>query len=165
MKRLTERYEENGVQIKDAGQYPPLVGETLVCHRLADIEDILCDGTDEYDLDRLRVIISQCMTMRDEVSHRFSLTAKIPLDRLREIAEAEREGRCVVVPRKFGEPVYFALLGRVIEKSVFSVVSFSHSQRIYCNGTSEYFRPEDVGKTVFLTREEAEAALRREQDA
>lgn len=92
MKRLTERYEENGVQIKDAGQYPPLVGETLVCHRLADIEDILCDGTDEYDLDRLRVIISQCMTMREEVAQRFSLTAKIPLDRLEELVQAYKEG-------------------------------------------------------------------------
>lgn len=86
------------------------------------------------------------------------------IDRLRELAQADREGRCVVLPCKFGEMVYFALLGRVIEKSVFSVVSFSNSQRIYCNGTSEYFRPEDVGKTVFLTREEAEKALRREQD-
>ena len=64
--------------------------------RLATIEDILGD---EYDLDRLRVLCNQRMTMRDEVSQRFSLTAKIPLDRLREIAEAEREGRCVVFPR------------------------------------------------------------------
>ena len=39
-------------------------------YRLSQIEDILCDGTDEYDLDRLR-----------------------------ELAEADREGRCVVLPR------------------------------------------------------------------
>ena len=66
-------------------------------YRLSQIEDILCDGTDEYDLDRLRVLCNQRMTMRDEVSQRFSLTAKIPLDRLRELAEADREGRCVVL--------------------------------------------------------------------
>ena len=66
--------------------------------RLAAIEDILCDGTGEYDLDRLRVLCNQRMTMRDEVSQRFSLTAKISLDRLREIAEAEREGLCVCCP-------------------------------------------------------------------
>ena len=64
--------------------------------RLAAIENILGD---DYDLDRLSVLCNQRMTMRDEVSQRFSLTAKIPLDRLREIAEAEREGRCVVFPR------------------------------------------------------------------
>lgn len=67
--------------------------------RLAAIEDILCDGEDEYDLDRLAVMCNQRMSMRDEVSERFSLTAKIPLDRLRELVEAERDGRCVVLPR------------------------------------------------------------------
>ena len=45
-------------------------GALMLIDRLAAIEDILCDGTDEYDLDRLR-----------------------------ELAEADREGRCVVLPR------------------------------------------------------------------
>ena len=81
-------------------------------------------------------------------------------DRLRELAEADKDGRVVVLPCKVGDTVYFALLGRIIEKQVFSIVSFSNSTRIYCGGTSEYFRPEDIGKTVFLTREEAEKALR-----
>ena len=80
-------------------------------------------------------------------------------DRLRELAEADRDGRVVVLPCKVGDTVYFALLGRIIEKQVFSIVSFSNSTRIYCSGTSEYFRPEDIGKTFFLTREEAERAL------
>lgn len=79
--------------------------------------------------------------------------------RLRELAEAGKDGRLVVLPCKVGDAVYFALLGRIIEKQVFSVVSFSNSTRIYCGGTSEYFRPEDIGKTFFLTREEAENAL------
>lgn len=80
-------------------------------------------------------------------------------DRLRELAEADRDGRVVALPCKVGDTVYFALLGRIIEKQVFSIVSFSNSTRIYCDGTSEYFRPEDIGKTFFLTREEAERAL------
>lgn len=80
--------------------------------------------------------------------------------RLRELAEADKAGRVVVLPCKVGDTVYFALIGRIIEKKVFSIVSFSNSTRIYCGGTSEYFRPEDIGKTVFLTREEAEKALR-----
>ena len=79
--------------------------------------------------------------------------------RLREIAEADKDGRVVVLPCKVGDTVYFALLGRIIEKQVFSIVSFSNSTRIYCGGTSEYFRPEDIGKTFFLTREEAERAM------
>ena len=81
------------------------------------------------------------------------------LMRLRELAVADKDGRVVVLPCKVGDTVYFALLGRIIEKQVFSIVSFSNSTRIYCDGTSEYFRPEDIGKTFFLAREEAEKAL------
>ena len=86
------------------------------------------------------------------------------LDRLEKLAEADKDGRLVVLPCKVGDTVYFALLGRIIEKQVFSIVSFSDSTRIYCGGTSEYFRPEDIGKTFFLTREEAEAALEAMKD-
>ena len=82
------------------------------------------------------------------------------IDSLRELAEADKDRRLVMLPCKVGDTVYFALIGRIIEKQVFSIVSFSNSTRIYCGGTSEYFRPEDIGKTVFLTREEAEKALR-----
>ena len=80
-------------------------------------------------------------------------------DRRRELAEADKDGRVVVLPCKVGDTVYFALLGRIIEKQIFSIVSFSNSTRIYCGGTSEYFRPEDIGKTFFLAREEAERAM------
>ena len=83
----------------------------------------------------------------------------VDIGRLRELAEADKDGRVVVLPCKVGDTVYFALIRRIIEKQVFSIVSFSNSTRIYCGGTSKYFRPEDIGKTVFLSREEAEKAL------
>ena len=86
------------------------------------------------------------------------------LDRLEELVKADRDGRLAVLPCKVGDTVYFALLGRIIEKQVFSIVSFSNSTRIYCDGTSEYFRPEDIGKTFFLTREAAEKALEAMKD-
>lgn len=85
-------------------------------------------------------------------------------DRLRELAEADKDGRVLILPCKVGDTVYFALLGRIIEKQVFSIVSFSNSTRIYCGGTSEYFRPEDIGKTFFLAREEAEKAMKGEAE-
>ena len=80
------------------------------------------------------------------------------LDRFRQLAKADKDGRLAVLPCKVGDTVYFTLLGKIIEKQVFSIVSFSNSTRIYCSGTSEYFRPEDIGKTFFLTREAAEKA-------
>ena len=83
---------------------------------------------------------------------------------LKKYQEADKDGRLVVLPCKVGNTVYFALLGKIIEKQVFSIVSFSNSTRIYCDGTSEYFRPEDIGKTFFLTREAAEKALEAMKD-
>lgn len=119
--------------------------------RLADYEDT--ERTpEEIDMDH-----EAAETLRQ-------LCRNCDLDRLKKLAEADRDGRLVVLPCKVGDTVYFALLGRIIEKQVFSIVSFSNSTRIYCDGTSEYFRPEDIGKTFFLTREEAEAALEAMKD-
>lgn len=85
------------------------------------------------------------------------------LDDLREMVQAKREGRCVVLPVKSGDNIYFTFLGKIIKKQVFSVVTFCNSQRIYCDGTSAFFRPDDIGKTVFLTSEDAEEALKGEK--
>ena len=132
----------DGCKIKDC------LFETAVCERLAAYEDTGLTP--------------------EEIKAPFTVDAMINLaahslgvepSRLREIAEADKDGRCIVLPCKVGDTVYFALLGRIIEKQVFSIVSFSNSTRIYCGGTSEYFRPEDIGKTFFLTREEAERAM------
>ena len=84
-----------------------------------------------------------------------AISKGVTFKRIVALMEADRDGRLVVLPCKVGDMVYFTLLGRIIEKQVFSIVSFSDSTRIYCGGTSEYFRPEDIGKTFFLTREEA----------
>ena len=107
MKRLTDKrlalppgvWQEVTREQRMELQATPVPSKQELYYRLFQIEDILCDGEDDYDPDRLTVMCNQRMSMREEVSQRFSLTAKIPLDRLREIAEAEREGRCVVFPR------------------------------------------------------------------
>ena len=93
-----------------------------------------------------------------------AISKGVTFKRIVALMEADRAGRLVVLPCKVGDMVYFTLLGRIIEKQVFSIVSFSDSTRIYCGGTSEYFRPEDIGKTFFLTREEAEKALEAMKD-
>lgn len=93
-----------------------------------------------------------------------AISKGVTFKRIVALMEADRAGRLVVLPCKVGDMVYFTLLGRIIEKQVFSIVSFSDSTRIYCGGTSEYFRPEDIGKTFFLTREEAEKALEAKKD-
>ena len=132
--------------------------------RLAAIEDILGD---EYDLDRLAVLCNQRMTMRDEVSERFSLTAKIPLDRLGEIAEAERDGRCVVLPCKRDDVLW--TFHTYPSKRVYSFhvtdVSTLNGRTMLNTDIMGVVDARDVGKTAFLTRAEAEEALKaREQE-
>lgn len=68
------------------------------------------------------------------------------LDRLRELAQADRERRCVVVPSDYEGEMFKIWKGQIL------------SSRRFVNNIKE------LGKTVFLTREDAEAALRREQD-
>lgn len=112
--------------------------------RLAAYEDRECAPEEVLPKDKADEIALKLMRLAD-------LESLCSYTRLRELAEADKDGRLVVLPCKVGDTVYFALLGRIIEKQVFSIVSFSNSTRIYCGGTSEYFRPEDIGKTFFLT--------------
>lgn len=83
--------------------------------RLAAIEDILGD---DYDLDRLRVIVNQRISLRDEVAERFKLTSKIPIDRLQELIQADRDGRCVIRPVKLGTPVWSSVFCRVDDDGI-----------------------------------------------
>ena len=125
--------------------------------RLAAYEDRGCAPEEVLPKDKADEIAMKLLRLAD-------LESFAPYERLRKLAEAGKDGRLVVLPCKVGDTVYFALLGRIIEKQVFSIVSFSNSTRIYCGGTSEYFRPDDIGKTFFLTREEAEKALEAMND-
>ena len=122
--------------------------ETAVCDRLAAYEDT---GLTPEEI--------KAPFTEDAMINLAAQAMGVEPSRLRELAEADKDRRLVMLPCKVGDTVYFALIGRIIEKQVFSIVSFSNSTRIYCGGTSEYFRPEDIGKTFFLTREEAEKAL------
>lgn len=93
----------------------------------------------------------------------------ISLDRLEEICNAERDGRLVIVPFKRGDAVYyFGQRNCICEAIVTGRLEFE----VECptNIPEDYrfvddFGLHEIGKTVFLTREAAETALKeREQD-
>ena len=89
------------------------------------------------------------------------------IDRLKELVEADRDGRCIVLPCKVGDKVYciqsyFNDAKMRSEKKVkCRIVDFVQSfpDLFECYGMIYKF--EDIGKTVFLTREEAEATLEK----
>ena len=101
-----------------------------------------------------------------------------PIDRLRELASADREGRCVVLPCKTGDAVWIIpergarraerwIVHRVYKRDAgrwcFDLKNMMLSQKRpnefeMCRRSISSF-----GKTVFLTREAAEAALKGER--
>lgn len=163
MKRLTKKVDGAWTAICEYGNPPYPVVTQDVIDRLAAIEDILCDGEDEYDLERLAAVYNQRMSLRDEVSQRFSLTAKIPLDRLRELVEADREGK---VPKyTVGDIIYDKSGGKwEVDSAEFQLLKQNESPRwIYrCGhaGTDDYCALWEF--EVFPSREAAMKA--REQD-
>ena len=105
-----------------------------IVRRLAAIEDILGD---EYDLDRLR-----------------------------KLAQADREGRCVVLPCKKGDTVW-----RIVHDAAPHITKDRCTDIKYENRDiwvhligDRVMGGWNFGKLLFLTREDAEAALRREQE-
>lgn len=122
--------------------------------RLKEIENILGKN---YDLDRLKVLVNQSMTMREEVSERFSITKDVPVDRLRELTEAERTGRCVVLP-KDGMVYYIEEAGG--EKWVANKPIQQITVKCGWGLASLEFSLLDTGK--YFSREAAEAALKGE---
>lgn len=94
------------------------------------------------------------------------------LDRLEELAEADKAGRLVVLPCKVGDTVWVTrnpwtgkLLKNPLDAYANGMKKFSHGLYVNLlfdarkiNGTRDY-EINHIGKTVFLTREEAEKAL------
>ena len=88
-------------------------------------------------------------------------------DHLRELVQADREGRCVVIPCK-----RYDTLWTFCDYPKSKVYSFKVTDVSTLNGRTmlntdvlSVVDARDIGKTVFLTREAAEAALKeREKD-
>jgi hypothetical protein len=104
-------------------------------------------------------------------------TYGIDINRLRKLAEADRAGRLVVLPCKVGDTVWATRnpwTGKLLKKPLDAYVNGMkmYSNGLYVNllfdtrkinGTRDY-EINHIGKTVFLTREEAEKALEAMKD-
>lgn len=162
MERLTERLENGVINVKYASQH-----ETAI-HRLATIEDILGD---DYDLGRLRELVE---AYREDRYIVLKEPRQAGVHRLSELAEADRDGRCVVLPCKVGDVIYR------ISLSESKIYEFSVDREFWNGGRFTLFshpvlgdgkiatcyeviEQKDFGKTVFLTPEEAQAALEIER--
>lgn len=160
MERLTMWYDGNHAicQNEDCDR-PDCPFADPVCKRVQDIIDRLAayedTGLEPEDFKRA--------FHEDAVLKLAGQALGIAPDRLRELAQADKEGRCVVLPAKPDQTIYQWRKGD-------DCPSVSRLDGVQINADGEitypiwcgHLTPGDFGKTVFLTREEA--ALRREQE-
>lgn len=146
--------------------------EDEICERLAAYEDTGLEPEEVLPKDKADEIALKLMRLSD-------LESICSYTRLRELAEADKDGRLVVLPCKdwldvvFGDQVLFWGIDKDYVEQPIREISLDDADRIgwydgyktvFLKGTDENgeaweFYPEEIGKTVFLTHEAAEAAL------
>ena len=138
----------SGCKIKDC----PF--EAAACERLAAYEDTGLMPEEVLPKDKADEIALNLMRLA-------GLESLCSYDHLRELAEADKDGRVVILPCRQGDELW-----TYCNHPVKRVYSFTVSDVSTLNGRTVLntlglgtIGPEDIGKTVFLTREEAEKAL------
>lgn len=160
MERLT--FEGNFCDIAQCKEIPcPYNGECSqrkVWERLKAYEDTHMMPSD---------VTSMCMDMAIIAA----LFNGVDVDRMKELAEADKDGRVVVLPCKVGQRV-FTLLDtdkhisecEVKQIGMGNKIGFLGLEPIGARGREYGVALNGFGKTVFLTREEAEKALEAMKD-
>ena len=126
--------------------------EAAVCDRLAAYEDTRREPEEVTALGKLfDFTLEESKTLTEQLTL---------LKRIRELAEADKDGRVVVLPCKVGDKLYRVFAGEIFEHRVGSMKYFAIQGQ--WDIETYPFCPcveSSIGKTVFLTREEAEKAL------
>ncbi len=124
--------------------------------RLAAYEDTGLDPEEILPKDKADEIALKLMRLAD-------LESLCSYTRLRELAEADKDGRLVVLPCKVGDVVFGIHNGQTILPMVAKWIETNTDGWCiavqYAPMAPRFYRFSDFGKTVFLTREEAERAL------
>lgn len=169
MERLTNKREADAqreeYERRLANGYPRNIPEERFL-RLAAYEDTGLTPEEVLPKDKADEIALKLMRLAD-------LESLCSYDRLRELAEADKDGRLTVLPCKVGEKIYY-LNGKYIIQV--EVVGYKVDETGPWLFIGETYNPETnrayhcdleterIGKTVFLTREEAERAMGRKKD-
>ena len=161
MERLTDKKEADAqrreYEIRLKQGYPRNIPEERFL-RLAAYEDT---GLEPGEIEQLK---GEVLGLRLDKQELEQYRALGPIDRLRELAQADK---------LIGKTVYYPYAEKILEKRVSHFIIYDErranlppKESWFCinDDKSETFGFEGIGKTVFLTREEAESALRREQE-
>ena len=147
MKRLTFRTDSGSVIIHPDFVDDPDVGQKLV-NRLAAYEET---GMDPEEIERIADAYGRGMTLRQETGERIEIIREIKTDRLRELAQADKEGKVLILPCKVGDIVYRIWNMPECEPAITTHVIEDVSQIMRWTPS--------IGRITFLTYEDAERAL------
>ncbi len=127
-----------------------------IVDRLASYED---SGLAPEEINRIQETLVTAQRLKKE-----------QYDTLEKYLKAEAEGRLVILPCKVGSEVFVLWFGSVVPATAISFHFYEwrdgYSVRVLCDtqkiSGARDFSFEAFGKTLFFTREEAEAALKGE---
>ena len=153
MSRLTFRDSKGELWIKDAADIDEQGQICMLTDRLAAYEDI--EKSPEE-------IISSLEDYKD-VSQQYSNF----VHEMQPLKEAKADGRLVVLPCKVGDAAWkikavFSYYSKPMEDRVDRII-ISDKEILVCCTSGTKFSTDSIGKTVFLTRAEAEEALKEAQ--
>lgn len=89
------------------------------------------------------------------------------IDKLAAYEDAEEQGRLVILPCKIGDTVYCCYQFDEIENGKITMIQQKADGTWKFRVTTDYSRDvtmDAIGKTVFLTREEAETAIKEKKE-
>lgn len=165
--RLTKRI--NGVVVYVGTNNPYMTGQ-IPCEvepagvremmvRLAAYEDKGLEPEEVLPKDKADEIAPKLMRLAD-------LESLCSYTRLRELAEADKNGRLVVSPCKVGDTLFRVFAGEILEHKVRNMRYLAIQGRWDIDTTPFCSYVESsIGKTIFLTREEALKASADMQEA
>ena len=114
-------------------------------------ETVVCEHLAAYEETGLTPEEIKAPFTEDEMINLAAQALGVDIGRLRELAEADKDGRVLILPCKLGTKVY---------RIRYKIADYPDKPDLEIADT--WFTPEyreDIGKTVFLAREEAEKAL------
>ena len=165
MEQMTKRkLKGNGYYMKCSETCPHDCQETCDCEEFDKFVDLLAayekTGWEPQEIERIVDAYGRGLSLRTESAQRLEMIREIPDDRLREIAEAEREGRYAVLPVKVGGTVYRVITTRDCPPLLSEIAIKTVEQAASLIGR--------MGKHLVIsyypTREAAETALKGEHD-
>lgn len=148
-------------------------GERSHCEHITNPDfTILCGQAEMYKrLSAYEDIGLEPQEIKDilELFHSYRhICGEMPPDRLRELVEADRDGRCYITTVKSGESVFLPNeKGKIIGARVQGISLPAHGKNliIHLGGyPAEYLWSDREGKDWWRTYEAAEAALKGERD-